>query len=410
MTTMTIENAYVLARTQPDALDSQKEEYYTMIDHRPYYPFLEVQGNDHSSIRHAVARILFPKKDTEPSESTAPTDTEISMWPVSMVSGGNTNQLFCVKTSDNTQNNDNNNHTIILVRIFGAEGMIDRDVENATFAALAEQGVAPKYYGRFANGRLEEWLEGMKPLSTRDLAIPTISKQIARQMRQVHARFQLPDSLQKDHNVEEPSLWKQLHDWMNQAGGTSLTSFHNNTDGDAKYKTSSAVFIVSSLLEKLPMELTWLQESVVPKDAKVAFCHNDVLASNVMYNHDTESIRLIDFEYGGMNYIAFDIANHFNEFAGGTEENGVTNYDWFPTKDQQMVFLKSYLDAAASEKQIEAFYQEVQTFVLADHLYWGLWAVNSAASEGCASFDYLLYAQNRFGQYFATKKGSNRAL
>ena len=28
----------------------------------------------------------------------------------------------------------------------------------------------------------------------------------------------------------------------------------------------------------------------------------------------------------------FDIANHFNEFAGGTE-TGETNYDWFPTKE-----------------------------------------------------------------------------
>ncbi len=29
-------------------------------------------------------------------------------------------------------------------------------------------------------------------------------------------------------------------------------------------------------------------------------------------------LKLIDFEYGGPNYRAFDIANHFNEWAGGT--------------------------------------------------------------------------------------------
>jgi len=36
-----------------------------------------------------------------------------------------------------------------------------------------------------------------------------------------------------------------------------------------------------------------------------------------------------------------------------------------------------------------------------NNIYWGLWAVNQAATEGCASFDYLLYAEKRFGQYYS---------
>lgn len=30
----------------------------------------------------------------------------------------------------------------------------------------------------------------------------------------------------------------------------------------------------------------------------------------------SDEVRFIDFEYGGINYQAFDIANHFNEYAG----------------------------------------------------------------------------------------------
>jgi hypothetical protein len=45
----------------------------------------------------------------------------------------------------------------ILLRVFGGHGMIDRDVENSTYAALDHAGLAPKYYGRFANGRIEEY-------------------------------------------------------------------------------------------------------------------------------------------------------------------------------------------------------------------------------------------------------------
>ena len=38
-----------------------------------------------------------------------------------------------------------------------------------------------------------------------------------------------------------------------------------------------------------------------------------------MVHAATAAITLIDFEYGSMNFRGFDIANHFNEWAGGTE-------------------------------------------------------------------------------------------
>jgi len=138
----------------------------------------------------------------------------------------------------------------------------------------------------------------------------------------------------------------------------------------------------------------------------VSFCHNDALAANILYNPTTGNIRLIDFEYGGMNYNAFDIANHWNEFAGGTD-TGITNYDWFPTKDQQLFFLRSYLEKEGEQNGdatvVQELYHQVQAFILVNHLYWGLWAFNQAAVEGCERFDYLLYAKNRLARYFDCK-------
>ena len=54
------------------------------------------------------------------------------------------------------------------------------------------------------------------------------------------------------------------------------------------------------------------------------------------------------------------------------------------------------------DKQVKSLLREVHAFVLANHLYWGLWAVNQAAMEGCDAFDYLEYAKCRFDEY---KKG-----
>jgi len=46
---------------------------------------------------------------------------------------------------------------------------------------------------------------------------------------------------------------------------------------------------------------------------------------------------------------------------------------------------------------------EVRKFLLVNHLYWGLWAVNQAAEEGCDEFDYINFATSRFGEFRAKK-------
>lgn len=46
------------------------------------------------------------------------------------------------------------------------------------------------------------------------------------------------------------------------------------------------------------------------------FCHNDLLLGNVVYDASKAAVTFIDYEYAGYNHQAFDIGNHFNEFAG----------------------------------------------------------------------------------------------
>lgn len=40
--------------------------------------------------------------------------------------------------------------------------------------------------------------------------------------------------------------------------------------------------------------------------------------ANTLFYFLTGHVRFIDYEYAGYNYQAYDIANHFNEFAGNT--------------------------------------------------------------------------------------------
>lgn len=397
-----------------DFVEARKSNTVTIVDDKPYYPNLEVKvdgsvdGEDGEigaadSLISVALQLIF-------HGSTPPANLEEKLT-VKKVTGGITNALYCISGFGADADALNLGFDSILMRVFGAEGMIDRDVETSTFASLAEYGVAPPYHGRFANGRIEGWLVDCSPLSIMDLQSQSITNHIAVEMAKLHCGFQVPEELREWHNEKEPGLWSQLFSWMDQA--KSIKEYKSPGD-DAR-----ALRLIH--LDKIEKELHRLKDDVVPVDANVSFCHNDLLAANIMKHGKTGEIKLIDFEYGGVNYAAFDIANHFNEHAGGTDKaDGVPDYSLFPDEDRQLEFITTYVkksrslrmgdangnghaspnDSEAEAEEIKTVVKEVKAFVLANHLYWGLWAVNQSAVEGTDEFDYLAYAFNRFQRYF----------
>jgi len=359
-----------------------------------------------TSILSAVIAILF--HDTAP-----PNDLEDSL-KVKTVSGGNTNALYCI-TGFNRIKTD---YDSVLLRVFGAEGMIDRDVETCTFAKLSEAGIAPSYHGRFGNGRVEGWLENFVPLVVMDFQIKSNMEAISRQMARLHHGFRIPEELTEWHDRSNPGLWNQIFSWMEQAKKIDpLNGYKSKGDSERAKR-----LLDISLIEK---ELMWVKDSVVPPNSQVAFCHNDLLPANIMKHSETGEIRFIDFEYGGVNYVGFDLANHFNEFAGGTEKkSGEPDYSLFPDESEQRLFIRAYVGECLSmisntatttttaiknededeEEEIQSLLKEVHAFVLVNHLYWGLWAINQAASEGTEKFDYLAYAWHRLNRFAEEKQ------
>jgi ethanolamine kinase len=367
---------YTTARNNP-------QETRVTVDGKPYLPFLSTDSNNLDTVKKVVAEIFV-----------LPSWEHFQVQPVT---GGITNTLFKVsglkEQSDQTDVPD-----AVLVRIFGGEGMIDRDIETSTYATLAEQGIALGYYGRFENGRLEEWCDHMHSLEVKEMGVSDISKGIAKSVAAMHANFTIPSGLKKHHDPSSPpTLWTQLTGWLDKA----LDSQFQN-DHDTKRAQDLE-------LSKLKEEIDWLKTSVISPDCKVGFCHNDLLAANIMWDKNTKDIQLIDFEYGGINYLSYDIANHFNEFAGGTEGDATPDYGLFPSPALQRDFVTEYLTATThgtepSSEKIDALLTEIKGFVLANHLVWGLWGVNQAATEGCVEFDYLKYGSYRIQRYYNDKK------
>lgn len=79
------------------------------------------------------------------------------------------------------------------------------------------------------------------------------------------------------------------------------------------------------------------------------------MTSRVRYHdisHDTchpdtvvDEIHFIDYEYGAYNFRAFDIANHFCEFAGFE-----LDYTKYPTKDRQYQYYRTYFSTFYNRK------------------------------------------------------------
>lgn len=356
--------------------------FSSIVHDRPYMPNLYVDMD--SILFQSVIKVAVMIVSKYLSLDL---DTESKLFQAKKVTGGITNALFAV--SGFTSNNNRSVFDSVLVRVFGAEGMIDRDVETSTFACLCDAGIAPGYLGRFKNGRVESWLENFVPLGFDELSNSNISQKIARKMAELH-KLEVKGELQKHHS--KPGMWDQLFSWMEQAKTSSFKTDHDKS----RAKDLD--------LEDIEKQLIYLKQDIVPQSARQAFSHNDLLAGNIMKQTiEPFNIQLIDFEYGGCNFVGFDIANHFNEWAGGTDD-AKPDYTKTPSSEQQRNFVKAYLSASTSEipvtnEQVDDLLNEVKAFILANHLYWGLWAVNQASAEGCEDFDYLLYASNRFSQY-----------
>lgn len=69
-------------------------------------------------------------------------------------------------------------------------------------------------------------------------------------------------------------------------------------------------------MEKLKCELNQLKDVVSKIESPVVFAHNDLLLGNILYNDCDNRVIFIDYEYADYNYQAYDIGNHFAEFAG----------------------------------------------------------------------------------------------
>lgn len=126
-----------------------------------------------------------------------------------------------------------------------------------------------------------------------------------------------------------------------------------------------------------------------------------------MHNDDDKplSVSFIDYEYGTPSPAAFDIANHFAEWAGYD-----CDYADIPKRSQRLAFVREYIETYAQlsgedldiDRETNKMMQDVDDFRGVPGFYWGIWS-SIQATISKIEFDYASYAELRLGEYWACK-------
>ncbi|CAL0311033.1 unnamed protein product [Lupinus luteus] len=293
--------------------------------------------------------------------------------------GAMTNEVFQIKWPRTTGEPSQK----VILRIYGqgVDIFFDRGDEIQTFEFMSKSGYGPRLLGRFANGRIEEFIHA-RTLSAPDLRDPSISGLIAAKMKEFHD-LDMPGE-------KKVYLWDRLRNWLKEAK-----------------QLSSPQEVEAFYLDTIDKEITILEKELPGVHQQIGFCHNDLQYGNIMLDEETNSVTMIDYEYASYNPIAYDIANHFCEMAANyhTETPHILDYNKYPDVEERQRFVRAYLSSSGEQPddgEVEQLLQEIEKYTLANHLFWGIWGIISAQVNKI-DFDYKEYAKQRFQEYWARK-------
>lgn len=303
---------------------------------------------------------------------------------------GITNKLVGCFNQNNNANDDDDDtaddetHDVVLIRVYGnkTDLLIDRKKETENICLLHRYGYAPTLYATFRNGLAYEFVPGvtLTPDSCREERVwPLVAKRMA-QMHKVRdesvgdcRKPMLPDKLDQFLKLV-PQVFSDL------VKDSRISQIFPKTD-------------------ELRRDFDELYKRLTQLNSPTVFCHNDLLLGNVIYSADRDQVTFIDYEYAAYNHQAFDIGNHFTEFAGIDE----IDYDRYPAKDFQLRWLRVYLEefngeGECTDSDVQRLYVQVNQFALASHFLWAVWALIQA-EHSTIDFDFIQFGETRYREY-----------
>lgn len=204
----------------------------------------------------------------------------------------------------------------VLVRLPGSfsELLVNREAERVNTAIVAELGVCPAFAKQFAiKGNLLQ-LEGYKVEDFLENAKPLTHETFNRHRKMALAQLKKVHQCGKQFETEYNLLERLKLMCYSLQGVVGERIFFNPQREGQKYTTIDAIILQIEQLEKLAKAFGKI--SLLP-------CHNDIPPFNFMIiskENEMDDIKIIDWEYGGMNDPMCELAYIANE-------NGYHNRD-----------------------------------------------------------------------------------
>lgn len=340
----------------------------------------------------------------------------------------------------------------------------DKVLENVIFTLLSERGLGPHLYGVFPEGRLEEFIKA-RSMTQEEVRDPLYSTVIAKKMAKVH-NLNVPinkqnrwlfDTLDK-YVCQIPSVRLDDVTDKNFHMAEKLLSFDFIAEVEWLKKflsrVHSPIVFCHNDVQGGNILLKRDDEGNAAEDKKSK--RRDRATSSTKCDEDR--VMLIDFEFADYNFRGFDLANHLVEYMYDYTNDDFPFYNKFkqnsPSKERQLNFFSAYLglqqsDGAAApsetggtsgeqvtpaslalpehfrvranstgsmanktpsrrtrhlscQQQTEILFHEVQAFMLAPHLLWGMWGIIQSTNTKIP-FGYWEYATDRMEEYLKHK-------
>lgn len=286
---------------------------------------------------------------------------------VNRILGALTNSIYRIEYKDHQQEIY---LPTLLLRVYGknVDSIIDRDLELEILIKLLARKIGPKLLGIFTNGRFEQFLDGFITLDKHQIRDKVISQMLGRRMKDLHYKMELEP---KDYARPVPMAWKLINKWMAIFELTVYSSFatHNVKDEDVLFfKFPEFKALVGKYQEWL---FAHYDEEKFSENYK--FCHNDTQYGNLLLhesfdpkeivdtmettdsdtvliitsNKKDSNLVVIDFEYSGSNFPAFDLADHFSEWMSDyhdPEKSYYVHSDKYPSQVEMLNLIKSYVE------------------------------------------------------------------
>ncbi|KPM08212.1 choline/ethanolamine kinase-like protein 3 [Sarcoptes scabiei] len=378
-----------------------------MIDFLSYTNFSEPKNANSSQMRDQAYEICRKYLSGEWNQISS--DDMI----FKTVSGGLSNLLFyCSLPSTHTPVSGEPSQ--VLLRMYGQllEKNDTKITDSVITMLLSERNLGPKVYGIFPSGRLEEYIPA-RAMMCKELKDPNLSMIIARKLAIVH-NLNVP--------IKKEATW--LNDWAN-VWITNIRKINITNEMNPLMKE----LIRFDYENEFEILKTILSQCASP----IVFCHNDLQEGNILLtsnqeqlprllsempsendDHFNDQIVFIDFEFCAYNNRGFDIGNHFCErmfdYSNPEWPHFYSDLNEYPNEQAQRDFVREYLKQWKELKQCDDEFdnenhliKEAEFYILASHLLWTLWSLNSAATSKI-TFGYLEYGNTRLQAYFKHKK------